>query len=127
MIDADCFVEWALVHENYYGTLRDEVEQKLSNNTSVILEIDPQGALQVKANNPDAYLIFIDPPSMEVLAERLALRGTEDAQTQSVRLANAVRERALIPEYDAVVVNDNLDQATHDLLAVIEGACTRHA
>ena len=119
-VDADQFVEWASVHGHRYGTLVSEVSSKLAAGSSLILEIDVQGAFQVKERFPEAVLIFIMPPSLDVLRERLEMRGTETAETLSVRLANAEREMALADRYDDVVINDDLDCACAELASVIE-------
>ena len=119
-VEAGDFVEWAHVHGHCYGTLASEVERNLKQGSSLILEIDVQGALQVRERMPEAVLIFIKPPSLEVLADRLVKRGTETDESLKLRLANAEQELALIDRYDEVVVNDDLDQATADLLAIIE-------
>ena len=111
------FVEWAEVHGNRYGTLVSEVQSKLASGSSLILEIDVQGALQVKERFPEAVLIFIKPPSLEVLRERLVGRGTE---TIELRMANAAHELALADRYDEVVVNDDLDRATDELVRVLD-------
>ena len=94
------FVEWAEVHGNCYGTLVSEVTSKLASGSSLILEIDVQGALQVKERFPEAVLIFIKPPSLEVLRERLVGRGTETPETIELRMANAADELALAARYD---------------------------
>ena len=112
------FVEWAEVHGNCYGTLVSEVQSKLASGASLILEIDVQGALQVKERFPEAVLIFIKPPSLEVLRERLVGRGTETPETIELRMANAADELALADRYDDVVVNDDLDRATAELVRV---------
>ena len=119
-VEAGDFVEWAHVHGHCYGTLASEVERNLKQGSSLILEIDVQGALQVRDRMPEAVLIFIKPPSLELLADRLVKRGTETDESLKLRLANAEQELALIDRYDEVVVNDDLDQATADLLAIIE-------
>ncbi len=120
MIDEGGFVEWAQVHDNYYGTLSDEVTSKMAQGSSVILEIDPQGALQVKERFPHAILIFIDTPSDEVLKDRLQKRNTEDSRAQATRLANALEERKLVSRYDKIVINDDLKRATRELLDLID-------
>lgn len=120
MIDEGGFVEWAQVHDNYYGTLSDEVTSKMAQGSSVILEIDPQGALQIKERFSHAILIFIDTPSDEVLKDRLQKRNTEDSRAQATRLANALEERKLASRYDKIVVNDDLKRATRELLDLID-------
>ncbi len=119
-IDADEFVEWANVHGHMYGTPASEVKKNLDAGNSLIIEIDVQGAFQVKERFPEAVLIFIMPPSLEVLAERLRNRGTETEESLSLRLANAGHEIELSDRYDDVVVNDDLDDATAELLNVIQ-------
>lgn len=114
------FVEWANVFGNCYGTLVSEVESKLAAGTSLILEIDVQGALQVKERFPEAVLIFIKPPSDEILRERLIGRGTETPEVVEVRLATAQRELALADRYDEVLINDDLDEATTELVRIIK-------
>ena len=114
------FVEWAEVHGNCYGTLVSEVQSKLASGSSLILEIDVQGALQVKERLPEAVLICIKPPSLEVLRERLVGRGTETPETIELRMANAAHELALADRYDDVVVNDDLDRATDELVRVLD-------
>lgn len=115
------FVEWAEVHGNRYGTLVSEVQSKLASGSSLILEIDVQGALQVKERFPEAVLIFIKPPSLEVLRERLArIAVPRRPETIELRMANAAHELALADRYDEVVVNDDLDRATDELVRVLD-------
>ena len=119
-IEEDAFLEWANVHAHRYGTLKSEVERLFSEGRSVVLEIDVQGAFAVRAQRPDAVLIFIQPPSSEELERRLRERGTESEEEIRLRLANAVHEMSLADEYDEIVVNDDKEQATADLLAIID-------
>lgn len=119
-VEAGEFVEWAHVHGHSYGTLVSEVSSKLEAGASLVLEIDVQGAFQVKERFPDAVLVFIMPPSLAVLRERLSGRGTETEESLALRLANAEREMELADRYDDVVVNDDLERATDELLGVIE-------
>ena len=114
------FLEWADVHGHKYGTLKSEVDQRIADGKSVILEIDVQGAFNVRQVYPDAVLIFIEPPSMSVLEERLRGRGTEDEDSIELRLSNARDEMELAPRYDARVVNDDLSQATEDLARLLD-------
>lgn len=118
-IQAGDFLEWAHVHGHRYATLRSEVNRWLEAGRSVVLEIDVQGALQVKRLMPEAVLIFIEPPSREALRERLQKRGTEDAQTLELRLKNATLELASAKDYDVCIVNDRFDLALSQLKAVI--------
>ena len=113
------FLEWAWVHAHRYGTLKSEVERVLAGGESVVLEIDVQGGLAVRAAMPDAVLVFIEPPSMDELERRLRGRGTEDEEQVALRLANARSEMARAPEYDVRIVNDDLDRACRELQEVI--------
>lgn len=119
-VEAGEFLEWADVHGHKYGTLCSEVDRNLDEGHSVILEIDVQGALNVRKVFPSAVLVFVEPPSMEVLEERLRGRGTEDEQSVQLRLADAAAELALAPEYDERIVNDDLEKATEQLASIIE-------
>lgn len=114
------FVEWAYVHGHMYGTLVKEVERLLAQGKSLILEIDIQGALNVKKVWPDAVLIFIEPPSLEELERRLRERGTEDEQSIELRLKNAKHEMTLADDYDVRIVNDTVDRAVRELSDTIE-------
>lgn len=113
------FLEWAWVHAHRYGTLRGEVERVLAGGESVVLEIDVQGGLAVRAAMPDAVLVFVEPPSMEELERRLRGRGTEDEEQVRLRLANARAELAHADDYDVRIVNDDLERACAELEAVI--------
>lgn len=119
-IEAGDFLEWAEVHGHRYGTLWSEVHRLLGEGRSVILEIDVQGGLNVRKAYPDVVLIFVEPPSAEVLEQRLRGRGTEDEEQVRLRIANAAAEMAQASRYDAIVVNDDLDKATRDLAQLIE-------
>ena len=113
------FLEWAWVHGHRYGTLRSEVERVLASGSSVVLEIDVQGGLSVRASMPDAVLVFVEPPSVEELERRLRGRGTEDESQIETRLQNARSEMDRAPEYDVRIVNDDLDRACSELEEVI--------
>ncbi|MDO4429543.1 MAG: guanylate kinase [Atopobiaceae bacterium] len=113
------FLEWAWVHGHRYGTLRSEVERVLAAGSSVVLEIDVQGGLSVRASMPDAVLVFVEPPSVEELERRLRARGTEDESQIETRLRNARSEMDRAPEYDVRIVNDDLDRACSELEEVI--------
>lgn len=118
-IERGLFLEYAHVHEDYYGTLKADVEKELSKGHDVLLEIDVQGALQVKEKMPEAVLIFVAPPSMEVLEKRLRGRRTEKESSLSVRLSNARKELELQKKYDYVIVNDDLDSSCEELRKII--------
>ena len=119
-VDNGEFVEWANVHGHKYGTLVSEVRNKLDSGSSLILEIDVQGALHVKELFSDAVLIFIAPPSLDELKRRLIGRGTESEDAVKLRLANAETELSLAQQYDVTIVNDNLDVAAQQLATTIK-------
>lgn len=119
LIEAHGFLEWAHVHGAYYGTLLSRVEENMVAGKQVILEIDVQGALQVREVMPDAHLIFIEPPSLEELGRRLHERGTEAEDVILKRLATAKVELAHKMEYDFQVVNDDLERATEELVSLV--------
>jgi guanylate kinase len=112
------FLEYAEVHGNFYGTSRKLVESQLSRGYDVILEIDIQGASAVKKLTPEAVSIFIMPPSFEVLRRRLLKRGTETEKSLKIRLENAKKEIKCYKNFDYVIVNDKLSDATKSLLAI---------
>ena len=118
-INAGDFLEWAIVLGNLYGTLVSEVRSRLEG-ASLILEIDPQGAMNVRRMMPDCVLVFIAPPSVEVLRERLIGRGSETPETLAVRLADAEQEMLTAKDYDEVVVNDNLDVAVQRFMEIMK-------
>lgn len=120
LVDGGEFLEWAQVHDHRYGTLRSEVEHVVASGRSVVLEIDVQGALNVRRIMPDAVLVFIEPPSMAELERRLRGRGTEDEGSLELRLADARHEMTLAPSYDARVVNDDLERAAAELERLID-------
>ena len=120
LVQTGGFYEWAEVHGHRYATLTSEVEKLLAQGKSVVLEIDVQGGLQVRRMNPDAILVFIEPPSLEVLETRLRGRGTEDEKTIQMRLANAKREMEFADTYDVRIVNDSLEDALCKLEAVFD-------
>lgn len=119
-IEKGDFIEWALVHSNYYGTPLAPIQEHLKAGESVILEIDVKGAFQVRNKLPETKLVFIKPPSLDVLEERLRGRGTETEEVIQHRLSNAVGEIDASKEYDVIIVNDDLKEATKELLSVLE-------
>lgn len=118
-IAGDGMLEYASFAGNYYGTPASRVEKALEDGRDVILEIEVQGAMKVKARCPQALLIFIMPPSFEVLRQRLFGRGTEDEAAVARRLSAAAGEMEKARAYDYIVVNDDLDRAVSDFGAVI--------
>ena len=122
MIERDEFVEHACYVENYYGTPKKYVQEQLAAGKDVILEIEIQGALNIKSQIPDALLLFIAPPSADVLKARLVGRGTETEEVIEQRLARAVEESKGIENYDYLVVNDDLDECVENVHQMIQSA-----
>lgn len=116
------FMEYAGVHGRYYGTSRGFVDQMKAEGKDVLLEIDMQGALQVKAADPEAILIYILPPDFETLKKRLIGRGSETEEQLEKRLGDAKDQLGYAYAYDYVVLNDDLDTAVQEVKAII-GAC----
>ncbi|AHM76475.1 guanylate kinase [Yersinia hibernica] len=119
MIDDDAFLEHAKVFENYYGTSRLAIEQVLATGVDVFLDIDWQGAQQIRAKMPTARSIFILPPSKEELDRRLRGRGQDSEEVIAKRMAQAVAEMAHYAEYDYLIVNDDFNLALSDLKTII--------
>ena len=122
MIENDGLIEWAEYVSNFYGTPREYVEERLARGEDVILEIEPQGALKVKAQYPEALLIFIVPPNAKELENRLIGRGTEETETIKKRLKRAAEETAFIENYEYIVINDDLEDAVSDIHHIIQAA-----
>lgn len=117
LIATDGLLEWATVHGvNRYGTPRAAVEARLAAGESVLLEIDLQGARQVRARMPEAFLVFLAPPSWDELVRRLVGRGTESEAERERRLATAREELAAVSEFDAVIVNTEVEDAGRELV-----------
>ena len=119
------FLEHAYVHGNYYGTSREYVEQLKKAGKDVILEIDMQGAFQVKADDPSAVAVFILPPEKSELRARLEGRHSETPETLEKRMKDAGRHMPLAYTYDYVVLNDDLETAVNDVIGIIEAARRR--
>jgi guanylate kinase len=117
--DADDFLEFASYSGNHYGTLKSELERCLGKGRSVVLEIEVQGAQQVRQSKPDSVQIFIAPPDESVLRDRLTGRGTDSAEAIDRRLKVAEQELASQNDFDHRVVNDDLDQATAELESIV--------
>lgn len=115
------FLESAEVHGEWYGTLTGDVEKVLDSGRDILLEIDVQGALQIKKKIPDSILLFVAPPDLQVLERRLRERGTESEEALQLRLRNARREIAQSHLYDHVIVNVSADQASEELKNIILG------
>jgi len=121
LVAARAFLEHAQVFDNNYGTGREQVATRLAAGSNVLLEIDWQGARQVRAAMADCVSIFILPPSRAALEERLRSRRTDSDQVIARRLADAATDMGHCPEFDYAVVNDRFEQAVADLLAIIDG------
>ncbi|MBO8462670.1 MAG: guanylate kinase [Firmicutes bacterium] len=119
MIEENGFIEWAKYVGNYYGTPRAFVEEALNQGKNVILEIEVQGAMNIKEQYPDAILMFIAPPSAEILRERLIGRGTEDMETIEKRLNRAKEEVNDMEQYDYLVINDKLDECVEEIHQIV--------
>jgi guanylate kinase len=119
MVQADAFVEWAVVHNHRYGTSKEAIEERMTEGADVILEIDYQGALQIKKIYANAVSIFILPPSWDELRCRLERRGEDSAEIIEVRLKNAATEVAQVHQFDFVIINELFDRALFDLKAIV--------
>lgn len=120
MIKEESFLEWALVHDHFYGTRREAVKEMLASGQDLILEIDTQGAEQIRAKIPEAVSIFLAPPSRQALEERITGRGTEDPGRIRQRLETARREMKAYCYYDYLVVNDRVKKAADRINSIID-------
>ncbi len=120
LIEANAFYEWARVHDNYYGTRRDVVEEKLSRGRSVVMDLDVVGGLTIKKLCPQAVLIYVLPPSLKILEERLRARGTDPEPVIQKRLQNARHEINFAEKYDYIVINSDLGQTIALIRQIIE-------
>jgi len=123
----NAFLEWAFVHGNRYGTSKSTIEERISQGLDVVLEIDFQGAVQIKRLFANAVLIFILPPSWEELRARLQRRGEDTAEVIEIRLANAATEMARAHEFDFVIINQLFDKALFDLKAIVHAQRLKYA
>jgi len=120
MVEAGQFLEWAIVHNAHrYGTPRQPIESAIAEGRSVLLEIDLQGARQVRRAFPDAMLVFLLPPTWEELVRRLVGRGTEGEEERERRLETARIELAAQEEFDAVVVNTRVEEAAREVVSLM--------
>jgi guanylate kinase len=119
MIDAHEFVEWAIVYDQLYGTSMSSVESTLSSGKDLLLDVDIQGAQEIKKQFREATLIFILPPSLEILHERLQRRSGQDDTNIDLRMKKAVEEIIRCRDYDFLIVNDDLNQAAREVEAII--------
>jgi guanylate kinase len=127
MVANNAFLEWAFVHGNRYGTSKSTIEERISLGLDVVLEIDFQGAVQIKRLFANAVLIFILPPSWEELRARLQHRGEDTAEVIEIRLANAATEMARAHEFDFVIINQLFDKALFDLKAIVHAQRLKYA
>lgn len=121
MIAKEELIEYAEYVNNYYGTPRAYVEEQLTAGKDVILEIEIQGALKVKEKYPDTLLMFVTPPSAQVLKDRLVGRGTETAEVIDSRMKRAVEESQGVEKYDYLVINDDLERCAKEMHSIIQG------
>lgn len=119
MVAANAFVEWANVHANRYGTSKKAIEERMAMGADIVLEIDFQGAIQVKNIFANAVCIFILPPSWEELRSRLERRGEDTPEVIEVRMKNAAQEVAQVDKFDFVIINESFDRALFDLKAIV--------
>ena len=120
MLQNDELLEYASYVDNFYGTPRSYVEREMENGKDVILEIEMQGALKIKAKFPESVLVFITPPTVKELSDRLRKRGTETEEVIKKRLAKAAQEAEGIEAYDYILINDNLEKTTKHLNYLIQ-------
>ena len=127
MVAAGAFVEWANVHGQRYGTSKKAIEDRIAQGADVILEIDFQGAIQIRKTFANAVLIFILPPSWEELRSRLERRGEDSAVVIAMRLENAAGEMARAGEFDFVIINELFERALFDLKAIVHAQRLRYS
>lgn len=127
MVASNAFVEWANVHGRRYGTSKKAIEERIALGADVILEIDYQGALQVKETFANAVLIFILPPSWEELRSRLERRGEDSAEVIELRLKNAAEEMAQVHKFDFVIINELFERALFDMKAIVHAQRLKYA
>ena len=122
MVAADAFAEWAHVHGRRYGTSHEEIRRLWSKGYDILFDVDPQGGVPLKASYPDAVTIFMVPPTMASLEQRLRGRGTESDDQVAIRLGNAKGELAVAPEYDYILPNADVEETTAKFLSIVEAA-----
>ena len=120
LIKEDAFLEYARVYDHYYGTPKKYALDKIENGESVLLEIDIQGAMQVKQRYPQGVFVYVVPPSLDVLSSRIHGRGTDSEEVSLKRLAKITDERAMAHKYDYIIVNDVLEDAVHKVCSILE-------
>lgn len=127
MVASQAFVEWAHVHGKRYGTSKKAIEERISQGADIVLEIDFQGAWQIKQAFANAVLIFILPPSWEELRSRLERRGEDSAQVIERRLDNAAHEMAQVGKFDFVIINELFERALFDLKTIVHAQRLKYA
>lgn len=127
MVAQGAFLEWAQVHGNRYGTSKHAIEERIAQGGDIILEIDYQGAIQVKTIFANAVLVFILPPSWEELKSRLQRRGEDTADVIEKRLVNAKEEVAQVHEFDFVIINERFELALFDLKSIVHAQRLKYA
>lgn len=120
LIKEDAFLEYAQVYDHYYGTPKKYALDKIENGESVLLEIDIQGAMQVKQRYPQGVFVYVVPPSLDVLSARIHGRGTDSEEVIQKRLAKITDELAMAHKYDYIIVNDVLEDAVHKVCSILE-------
>lgn len=119
-IDEGRFYEWAVVYDHLYGTRRDIIMERLSRGRDVIMDLDFQGGLNIKRQSPDAVLVFLLPPALDVLEQRLRARGTDTEAVIRIRLSNVHEEMRHAMQYDYVLINDNLNETIEYIREIIQ-------
>ena len=127
MVASNAFVEWANVHGRRYGTSKKAIEERIAQGNDVVLEIDFQGALQIKQVFANAVLIFILPPSWEELRSRLERRGEDSPEVIEVRLKNAAQEMAQVHKFDFVIINELFERALFDMKTIVHAQRLKYA
>lgn len=127
LVQSAAFIEWAHVHGHRYGTSKQTIEERIKDGRDVVLEIDFQGALQIRKVFPDVVLIFILPPSLEELKSRLERRGEDSPGVIDIRLKNASQEMAQASQFDFVIINEVFERALFDLKAIVHAQRLKYA
>ncbi len=119
MVKKDMFVEWAKVHDHFYGTSKKVLEQTINKGKDILLDIDVQGAVKIKRQYKDALMIFITTPTLKILKERLIKRNKDSLDVIKTRLENAKKELTYLPRYDYLILNDKLDESIKQAKSII--------
>ena len=114
------FAEWATVHGHRYGTLREQIDKQVAQGLFVMMDVDVQGAKLLRESYPDGVFIYLIPPSLEILRQRLASRGTESGDDLQTRLRNAQTELLDLPSFGYLVVNDEIEETTRQVIGIVE-------